>query len=154
MRLVVGLHPKRVSRSLPSTHSPDIPHADILNKLAPPTHHDQPKVNLDDYTDPDVGAQAANTRHLSKYVFPRQYGLRSPFQGGSTAAPSADYGDREAELKMKGRCKTPKRLKPVLPLLDKMLWRHKKCGYMPLRDLACPSKVRGARLDRRGAEKY
>jgi len=41
----------------------------------------------------------------------------------------------------KGPVKTPKRLKPVLPLLEKMIWRHAKCGYKPLRDKVCPSKV-------------
>jgi hypothetical protein len=25
--------------------------------------------------------------------------------------------------------------------LEKMIWRHGKCGYKPLRDKACPSKV-------------
>ncbi|KAJ7744318.1 hypothetical protein B0H14DRAFT_463334 [Mycena olivaceomarginata] len=34
------------------------------------------------------------------------------------------------------------RLKEVIPLLEKLLWRHGKCGYKPLRDYACPSKVK------------
>ncbi|TFK75181.1 hypothetical protein BDN72DRAFT_758418 [Pluteus cervinus] len=37
--------------------------------------------------------------------------------------------------------KTPQRIKHLLPLMDQMLHRHGKCGYKPLRDLACPSKV-------------
>lgn len=41
----------------------------------------------------------------------------------------------------KGSCKTPKRLKETLCILEKMIWRHGKCGYKPLRDKACPSKV-------------
>jgi hypothetical protein len=39
-------------------------------------------------------------------------------------------------------CETPKRLKDTLVLLEKMIWRHGKCGYKLLRDIACPSKVR------------
>ena len=41
----------------------------------------------------------------------------------------------------KGRCKIPKGLKEVLPLLEKTIWRHAKCGYKPLDNIACPSKV-------------
>jgi hypothetical protein len=44
-------------------------------------------------------------------------------------------------LQDKGACKTPKRLREILSLLEKMIWRHGKCGYKPLRDKACPSKV-------------
>lgn len=67
-----------------------------------------------------------------------------------------DYSDRELEIKVllldlphqpsnlsqtKGPCKTPKRLKDTLRLLETMIWRHGKCGYKPLCDKACPSKV-------------
>lgn len=27
-------------------------------------------------------------------------------------------------------------------MLEKMIWRHGKCGYKPLRDHACPSKIK------------
>ena len=44
-------------------------------------------------------------------------------------------------VQARGACKTPKRLKDILSLLEKMVWMHGKCGYKPLRDKACPSKV-------------
>jgi hypothetical protein len=43
--------------------------------------------------------------------------------------------------KAQGSRKTPKRLKPVLKLLDTMIWRHGKCAYKALRDKVCPTKV-------------
>ncbi|KAF8802468.1 hypothetical protein BYT27DRAFT_7112527 [Phlegmacium glaucopus] len=115
---------------------------DVLNRL-------QPSFNVNtsrDYTIvTDTRKQAEQVRHLSKYVFARQYGLATPFR--STAAKGgsfkfADYLDREAEIKAGGPCKTPKRLKDILPLLEKLLKRHQKCRYVPLRDKACSSKVR------------
>ncbi|KIY44167.1 hypothetical protein FISHEDRAFT_52703, partial [Fistulina hepatica ATCC 64428] len=94
--------------------------------------------------EPDTHQDMEFVRHLSKYVFPRQYGLESPFT--SNRNPLPDYADREAEIQKLGRCKTPKRLKGVLELLEKMIWRHGKCAYLPLRDKVCPSKVSGPRL--------
>ena len=116
----------------------------------------------EDYVDPDPRKQAENSRHLAKYIFPRQYGLSSPFSPGLRPKEEAfkfpDYLDREEEIKVinvfsnvasppsrkseqaKGPCKTPKRLKHVLPLLDKLIWYHGKCAYKPLRDKVCPTK--------------
>ncbi|KAJ3720782.1 hypothetical protein DFJ43DRAFT_1004797, partial [Lentinula guzmanii] len=94
--------------------------------------------------DPDPHAQAEKNRRLSKYVFPRQFGLGSPFLFEvSKYEPSyiPDFADRDNEIEKLGPCKTPKRLKAVLPLLDKLIWRHGKCKYRLLRDLACPSRV-------------
>ncbi|KAF9468017.1 hypothetical protein BDZ94DRAFT_1154632, partial [Collybia nuda] len=94
--------------------------------------------------DPDPRDQAKMARHLSKYIFPRQYGLSSPFQFTSQtrgAFKLPNYQDRESEISLKGPCKTPRRLKGILSLLESMIWRHEKCGYKPLRDKICPSKV-------------
>jgi hypothetical protein len=44
-------------------------------------------------------------------------------------------------LQAKGSVKTPKRLKSALALCEKMLWYHGKCGYKPLLDKVCPSKL-------------
>ena len=104
---------------------------------------------------------ALQAQHLSKYIFARQYGLNTPF---STTAKTysvslGDYTDRESEIKVltsepgivlnlisgliqsAGALKTPKRLKDILPLLEKMLRRHSRCAYLPIRDKTCPSKV-------------
>ncbi|EMD33992.1 hypothetical protein CERSUDRAFT_26993, partial [Gelatoporia subvermispora B] len=104
--------------------------------------------------DPDPVTQAANTRHLSKYIFPRQYELSSPFYATARSRYDAvnlpDYSDRESEIKVHNissnrlsiicSCKTPKRLRPVLPILDKLISMHGKCHYKALLDTACPSK--------------
>ncbi|KAJ3893208.1 hypothetical protein GG344DRAFT_43738 [Lentinula edodes] len=94
--------------------------------------------------DPDVHAQAEKSRRFSKYVFPRQYGLAnaSMFEV-SKYEPSyvPDFADRDSEIERLGPCKTPKRVKAVLPLLEKLIWRHGKCKYRLLRDRSCPSKV-------------
>ncbi|KAA1467623.1 hypothetical protein DENSPDRAFT_769983, partial [Dentipellis sp. KUC8613] len=94
--------------------------------------------------------QMEHARHLSKYIFPRQYGLANAFT--PTVQPKwlphklPDYADRENEIKTydfrQGKSfKTPKRLKSTLQLLEKMIWRHGKCHYRALRDMACPSHV-------------
>lgn len=134
---------------------------DILNRIDP-SYHRKPKIRPEDYVDPDPRTQAEHARHLSKYVFPRQYKLSSVFnQPARWKASAPDFSDRESEIQVllsffclmtfkyllsqhlqaKGSCKTPKRLKDILSLLEKMIWRHGKCGYKPLRDKACPSKV-------------
>ncbi|KAI0326933.1 hypothetical protein GY45DRAFT_1348049 [Cubamyces sp. BRFM 1775] len=106
-----------------------------------------PKPNPDDggWVDPDRRQQMEHARHLSKYVFPRQYGLKNPFDSPgshrSNYGMPPDYLDREQEIKLKGSCKTPKRLKTVLDSLEKMIWRHHKCRYKALLNLSCPSKV-------------
>ena len=38
--------------------------------------------------------------------------------------------------------KTPKRINGALDLFEKLVCRHGKCGYKPLLNKACPSKVR------------
>ncbi|KAE9405114.1 hypothetical protein BT96DRAFT_748850, partial [Gymnopus androsaceus JB14] len=87
--------------------------------------------------------QAEQSRRLAKYIFPRQYGLANAFMFEVKKwEPSyiPDFMDREAEIQRLGSCKTPKRLKGVLPLMEKLIWRHGKCKYQLLRDRACPSK--------------
>ncbi|OAX35477.1 hypothetical protein K503DRAFT_696963, partial [Rhizopogon vinicolor AM-OR11-026] len=94
--------------------------------------------------DPDPREKAQKARHLSKYMFPLQYGLSNVFSHQSPTKESykqPDFADREREIELLGKCKTPKRLRDVLVLLEKMIWRHGKCGYKPLRDKVCPSKV-------------
>ncbi|KAJ6531932.1 hypothetical protein B0H19DRAFT_965917, partial [Mycena capillaripes] len=93
--------------------------------------------------DPDPRQQMDDARHLAKYVFARQYGLASPFRFHTSKYESfriPNFNDREDEIKGT-TYKTPKRLRDVIPMLEKLIWRHGKCGYKPLRDHACPSKV-------------
>ncbi|KAG5342247.1 hypothetical protein C0989_004091 [Termitomyces sp. Mn162] len=139
-RLFYG-RPQRLPKSnsvivgLPAKH--------ILNRIYP-SYERLPKIDPEQYVDPDPKEQLKHARHLSKYVFPRQYGLNNPFvvaHSRNSAFYAPDYMDRETEIKSLGPCKTPKRLKEILTLLESMIWRHKKCGYVPLRDKVCPSKL-------------
>ena len=71
----------------------------MLNRL-------QPSFNVNashDNTVTDTRKQAEQVRHLSKYVFPRQYDLATPFHstGGKGASfKFAHFPDREAEIKV------------------------------------------------------
>ncbi|KAL8280819.1 hypothetical protein RQP46_006823 [Phenoliferia psychrophenolica] len=81
-------------------------------------------------------------RHLLKYIFPRQFTLDNPF---TTPKPNwkgiADYTDREDEIAKLGPIKTPKRLKPALDLVEKLIKLQAKCNYRKLLDRFCPRKV-------------
>ncbi|EST06693.2 reverse transcriptase [Kalmanozyma brasiliensis GHG001] len=103
----------------------------------------------------DIASQQAlfherRTRHLAKYVFPRQFGLHNVFTGvrdfGTTTQPFRDYTVREIEIKALGAKRTPKALRPVLPLLAKILARHDNLNYRALLDRCCPSRVPKGRL--------
>lgn len=102
----------------------------------------------------DPAEEIEQSRHVAKYMFPRQHGLESPFRMSTIHKDThrfPDYLDREAEIKGKFEAakyhkppktwKTPRRLKEILPLIDQLAWRHYKCRYALLRDHACPSKV-------------
>jgi hypothetical protein len=41
------------------------------------------------------------TRHLSKYVFPREYGLETVFTSYAKAHKYSDVADREEEIKVR-----------------------------------------------------
>ncbi|RDX57227.1 hypothetical protein OH76DRAFT_1451248 [Lentinus brumalis] len=125
-------HTKKMAVGLPAKH--------LLNRIYPSWLSSSQSTD-----DPDSRQQMEHARHLAKYVFPRQYGLENAFS--SSSGPSYGpfrfpaYMDREQEIKNFGSCKTPKRLKHVLDMLEKLIWRHRKCRYQLLLDLACPSKV-------------
>src|SRR5258708_28418210 len=98
-------------------------------------------------------------RHLSKYLFPREYGLATAF-ASVRAHKYPDFADREDEIKVRieyislylrlfrcrikkaSRSKTPKRVKFTLDFLERMIYRHGNCSYNALRDLTCPSKLK------------
>jgi hypothetical protein len=54
--------------------------------------------------------------------------------------------------KAKGACATPKRVKLALPLCEQMLWFHAKCGYKPLLDQVCQSKLGKAESERQAVD--
>lgn len=68
-----------------------------------PAYRRRPNIQPDKYVDPDPKKQEENARHLSKYIFPRQYGLANPFSGSQSkknAFQIPDYSDRESEIKV------------------------------------------------------
>lgn len=69
-----------------------------------PSYRSASATKPEDYVEPDSLKQARDARHISKYVFPRQYGLQNPFNAlvercYSTRFP--DYTDRENEIKVR-----------------------------------------------------
>ncbi|KAH9940967.1 hypothetical protein B0H21DRAFT_780274 [Amylocystis lapponica] len=130
-------HASNIAVGLPPKH--------VLNCISP-SYTRKPTAPPVQWVDPDPRTQAEKARRLAKYVFPRQFGLSSPFAISKGPQLQAfklpDYTDREEEIKKKGPCKTPKRLKPVLKTLDKLIWMHGKCGYKALLEMACPSKLK------------
>ncbi len=100
-----------------------------------------------------------DARHLSMYIFPREYGFATAF-ASVRAHKYADFADREDEIKVRVECvslyvyhlicyikkagmsKTPKRVKSTLDFLEKIIYRHGTCSYNALRDIACPSKLK------------
>jgi len=130
-------------------------HTDVLNALNPSFL----RSTKASWQARDHHKRMEDARYLSKYVFPREYGLATVFSAAK-AHKYSDFADREDEIKVRVRCvpchlqalrcnlkkarpsKTPKRVKPVLDPLEKMIGRHGKCSYGALRDIACPSKVK------------
>jgi len=129
---------------------------DILNQLNP--SGPKPKTDLKKSVDPGLHSQLESARHFVKFVFPRQHGLPNPFTKAIENAvpsynreievaisvstgviPSACVTDRR--LQARGSMRTPKRINGALDYFEKLIWRHGKCGYKPLLNTACPSKV-------------
>ncbi|KAG2060492.1 hypothetical protein BDR06DRAFT_966976 [Suillus hirtellus] len=71
----------------------------------------------------------ANSDGITNYFSPAKEHYKQP-----------NFTDREHEIQLLGTCKTPKQLKDVLMLLEKMIWCHGKCYYKLLRDKVCPSE--------------
>ena len=75
---------------------------DVLNRIQPPyLKSGKAKSNTVDAS--DARQKADQARHLSKYIFARQYGLSNPFHSRtskSSAFSFGDYMDREPEIKV------------------------------------------------------
>ncbi|KAG8948061.1 hypothetical protein FRC04_010103 [Tulasnella sp. 424] len=104
--------PNRVRLGIPSSH--------ILNKV-------QPDRTAQDTPDSAQKKLEAAARHLSKYIFPRQYDLKNVFtcpKDKKSLNPFPVFDDREDDILFKGHCKTPKRLKPIISLLERLVKLH------------------------------
>ncbi|EJF64901.1 hypothetical protein DICSQDRAFT_52811 [Dichomitus squalens LYAD-421 SS1] len=149
-KIIVGIPPKRRSAAHKHRRALSLTvlwYPDVLNRFYP-AWRSSAEAGTGVGIDPDPRRQMEHARHLAKHVFPGEYGLRSAFctgpLGKHASSRTPDGAHREQEIKNKGPCKTPKRLKHVLDPLEKMVWRHRKCKYKMLLDMACPSKVRRA----------
>ncbi|KAE8225352.1 hypothetical protein CF319_g1893 [Tilletia indica] len=84
-------------------------------------------------------------RHILKYMFPRQYGLHNVFTSvvdrNLTTQAFPDYTMREAEIRLRGRCKTPKRVMTVRGLVKTMLRRIDNFDFKRTLDRCCPSRI-------------
>lgn len=75
---------------------------DAINRLRP-SYFKKPRVDPATYKDPDPRVLAKDARHLSKYIFPSQYGLSSVFlliTNRKERYQQPDYSDREQEIKV------------------------------------------------------
>ncbi|KAH8924089.1 hypothetical protein BT69DRAFT_1218154, partial [Atractiella rhizophila] len=87
-------------------------------------------------------------RHLSKYMFPRAYGLRSCFDTKDElkGLSGIKFDEREKEIKALGALKTPKKIKSVIRLIEEVIRNHSRVDYRRLLDQHCPRRLgRGAR---------
>ncbi|KAI0001414.1 hypothetical protein BJV74DRAFT_765921, partial [Russula compacta] len=135
--IVAGLPPKRSCAYMRENILLYI-HTDVLNVL----NSSFRRTTGARYQAQDHHKRMEAARHLSKYIFPREYGLATVFTSAAKAHKYSDFADREGEIKKAYASKTPKRVRSVLDLLDKMIRRHGKCSYNTLRDITCPSKVK------------
>ncbi|SCZ90544.1 BZ3500_MvSof-1268-A1-R1_Chr9g10875 [Microbotryum saponariae] len=95
-------------------------------------------------TKADAGQLLGGARHLAKYIFPRQFGLHNVFtypKPRLNVEVVSDHHDREIEIKKLGTVKTPERVKPTLPMLQRMMLLHSRCNYRKMLDRYCPKKV-------------
>ncbi|KAG8870325.1 hypothetical protein FRB97_009861 [Tulasnella sp. 331] len=86
-----------------------------------------------------------SARHLSKYIFPRQYELVNVFtaeRDPKSRYPYPSYDDREDDILIMGARKTPKRVKPCLELLERLIRYHQKTPYATLCRFLCPTKTK------------
>ncbi|GAA5871307.1 hypothetical protein JCM16303_000711 [Sporobolomyces ruberrimus] len=147
---VYGLSPK--PSLLTRLRGPIENRTDILSRLSQdftlPTSAFLPTIPTNPQTTSQLYAPA---RHLSKYVFPRQFGFDNVFESEKvnlSIRVRPDHEDRELEIKKLGTTKTPSRLKrQIVPLLNRMIVLHNRCNYRKMLGIKCPSKVSHKALD-------
>ena len=101
----------------------------------------------------------AETVHIMKYIFPRQFGLHNAFTSAvdmqDTSQPFKDYTLRESEItrqRMKRRYrpgqpslpadKIPRRLRgSAFRLVERIRKRHSRCSFRALLDHYCPRSL-------------
>ncbi|KAF8656263.1 hypothetical protein AX16_002699 [Volvariella volvacea WC 439] len=103
-------HTRRIVVGLPAQH--------ILNTIFPSYAKNKPD-DIDPLGDEKLVKQREHgVRLLAQNIFMKQYKLDKNLPG--VPRPKS--------------LKTPKRLKDILPHLDRLLYKHSKCAYKPLRD--------------------
>ncbi|KAG8846244.1 hypothetical protein FRB91_000995, partial [Serendipita sp. 411] len=107
-----------------------LPHKHVLNRL-----DEQGMV----VQRPEVDESTAQVEYLAKHIFPRQFGLSNVFV--SKAQSRTPYGHRDLEIKTRPPGEIPRRLQPVLPLIQNLIYRHHKTNYFFILERTCPSKV-------------
>ncbi|CAG8605819.1 1264_t:CDS:10, partial [Dentiscutata erythropus] len=82
------------------------------------------------------------SRDVIQHIFPKQFGLQNVFDHDENGQPSVQslfqpYQNRITEIQ-KLNTDIPPRLIRVLPMIDQIISRHKKCGYTSLLKRYCP----------------
>ena len=93
--IAAGLPPKR-SYAYTKEIILSYNYADILNVLNPSFRWSSDAR----FQTRDHHKRMEDARHLSKYIFPREYGLASVFFSATKAHKYSDFADREDELKV------------------------------------------------------
>lgn len=94
--IAAGLPPKR-SCTYMRENIRSYNHADILNVLNPSFR----RPTMAPFQTRDNHRRMEDARHLSKYVFPREYGLVTVFAHAIKAHKYSDFADREGEIKVR-----------------------------------------------------
>ncbi|CAI2170991.1 20378_t:CDS:10 [Funneliformis geosporum] len=77
-----------------------------------------------------------------RYIFPRQFGLSNAFTNEEALSPGELYHIYMNRTEFnKSHCEIPDRLQHILPYIDNIIKRHKRCHYKNLLDTHCPIKV-------------
>lgn len=93
--IIAGLPPKR-SYTYMRENILSYNHIDILNVLNSSLHRStRARFQARDYH-----KRMEDVRHISKYVFPREYGLATMFASVAKAHKYSDFADREDEIKV------------------------------------------------------
>jgi hypothetical protein len=95
------------------------------------------------------GNGPAHAKHISKYIFPRQFGLHNVFTHATdrreTRHAFRDYTDREGEIQSSRKSRDKKaygRLEArIVPLIQKMQRSHRDCSYHALLHHYCSAET-------------
>lgn len=128
-----------------------LPTSHPLNRSANKATASRKGLHTEEKADAQQKLWMLRANELTKYIWPREYGLRNVFVL-PTNRRTTDYEVRssfiqcEIEIKGKGPHRTPKRLVRARHLISIMLRKHENLDYRRALNLCCPSALPRRRL--------